>query len=216
MSIAGKTLFELAVDWTMIPLEFIFIYMVYLVIERLLYWSKIKLDYHKFIENFKKQIQSGGVEAGIRFLREFNMDHMVISVLKVGLDNWRKKPEEVEALMESQVFVERDKLRKRTGALSTVAAIGPLLGLFGTVIGLIRAFNNIYITGEGGPKVVGAGIAVALLTTAVGLVIAVPSVIVYNIISNKINDMTEQAKAAINEFIVLLEHQKETSRKVMI
>jgi len=216
MSIAGKTLFELAVDWTMIPLEFIFIYMVYLVIERLLYWSKIKLDYHKFIENFKKQIQSGGVEAGIRFLREFNMDHMVISVLKVGLDNWRKKPEEVEALMEAQVFVERDKLRKRTGALSTVAAIGPLLGLFGTVIGLIRAFNNIYITGEGGPKVVGAGIAVALLTTAVGLVIAVPSVIVYNIISNKINDMTEQAKAAINEFIVLLEHQKETSRKVMI
>ena len=46
MSIAGKTLFELAVDWTMIPLEFIFIYMVYLVIERLLYWSKIKLDYY--------------------------------------------------------------------------------------------------------------------------------------------------------------------------
>ncbi len=79
------------------------------------------------------------------------------------------------------------ELEKRLPILSTVAVVSPLLGLFGTVLGMIKVFNIISIEGTG-TQSLSAGIAEALITTATGLAIAIPSLVAYNLFNNKVNE----------------------------
>lgn len=71
-------------------------------------------------------------------------------------------------------------LRKRIGLFGTISFISPLIGLLGTVMGVLRAFNDLAKSGSGGPNVVAAGISEALITTVAGLVVAIPAAIIYN------------------------------------
>lgn len=79
------------------------------------------------------------------------------------------------ALSEQKISLERNLL-----VLGTMAAIAPLIGLLGTVWGIMRAFHDMALVGSAGPSVVAAGIAEALFTTAAGILIAVPSLVLYN------------------------------------
>ena len=110
--------------------------------------------------------------------------------------------------MESKLLEERQRYKQYLGILSMAAAVGPLLGLFGTVVGLIRAFSNIYKTGIGGPRVVGAGIAIALLTTAYGLIIAVLAVVFFNWLWKNLSDNTNQIRGIIYDFLNILKMKK--------
>jgi biopolymer transport protein ExbB len=71
-------------------------------------------------------------------------------------------------------------LRKRVGMFGTISFISPLIGLLGTVLGVLRAFHDLAKSGSGGPSVVAAGISEALITTVAGLVVAVPAAMIYN------------------------------------
>lgn len=88
-------------------------------------------------------------------------------------------------------------LERNLNSLGTIAAITPLLGLLGTVIGMIKVFAVITTEGVGNPETLAGGISEALITTATGLVVAIPSVIFYRFFRGKINhlvvDMEEQA-----------------------
>lgn len=85
-------------------------------------------------------------------------------------------------------------LEKNLGVLGSMAAIAPLVGLLGTVWGIMRAFHDMAATGSAAPSVVAAGVAEALLTTAAGLVIAVPAVLLYNHFSRKMSVMLTVAE----------------------
>lgn len=74
----------------------------------------------------------------------------------------------------------QELLRRRVGLFGTVSFIAPLIGLLGTVLGVLRAFHDLARSGSGGPSVVAAGISEALVTTVAGLVVAVPAAIIYN------------------------------------
>lgn len=74
----------------------------------------------------------------------------------------------------------QELLRKRTGLFGTISFIAPLIGLLGTVMGVLRAFHDLAKSGSGGPSVVAAGISEALITTVAGLVVAIPAAIIYN------------------------------------
>ncbi len=88
-----------------------------------------------------------------------------------------------------QIALSRQKLllERNLGTLGTMAAVAPLIGLLGTVWGIMRAFHDMALTGSAAPSVVAAGVAEALLTTAAGLVIAVPSVMLYNHLTRRLN-----------------------------
>jgi biopolymer transport protein ExbB/TolQ len=77
---------------------------------------------------------------------------------------------------------------KNLGLMATMAAIAPLIGLLGTVVGIMRAFGNMAKIGSASPSVVAAGVAEALMTTAAGLVVAVPAVVLYNHLSRRMNN----------------------------
>jgi flagellar motor component MotA len=88
-----------------------------------------------------------------------------------------------------QIALSRQKLllERNLGTLGTMAAVAPLIGLLGTVWGIMRAFHDMAQTGSAAPSVVAAGVAEALLTTAAGLIIAVPAVMLYNHLSRRLN-----------------------------
>lgn len=86
-----------------------------------------------------------------------------------------------------QISLSQQKLllERNLGVIGTMAAVAPLVGLLGTVWGIMRAFNDMATSGSAAPSVVAAGVAEALVTTAAGLVVAVPAVVLYNHLSRK-------------------------------
>jgi len=95
-----------------------------------------------------------------------------------------------------QVVLSQQKLllERNLGVLGSMAAVAPLIGLLGTVWGIMRAFHDMSMAGSAAPTVVAAGVAEALITTAVGLVVAVPAVLLYNHFSRRMNVMLTVAE----------------------
>ena len=83
---------------------------------------------------------------------------------------------------------------KNLGLLGTMAAVAPLIGLLGTIWGIIRAFHDIGASGSTAPTVVASGLAEALITTAVGIMIAVPAILAYNHFTGRMNIMLTTAE----------------------
>jgi biopolymer transport protein ExbB len=108
-------------------------------------------------------------------------------VLAAGLSN-RHRPREVmmERLEDTGRHVIHE-LERFLNTLGTIAGISPLLGLLGTVTGIIKAFNAIQAGGMGDPRALSGGIAEALITTAAGLVVAIPSLFAYRLLRSKID-----------------------------
>ncbi|RLA89947.1 MAG: hypothetical protein DRG20_03955 [Deltaproteobacteria bacterium] len=210
MTIAGKNIIDLFLDWTMIPLIVLSIITLAFLMERFFYFRSRKFNNWLFWYKFKPYIESGDIQAAQEYIHKINKDAMLIKVMKVGLKEYAKGSsfEYIYRLMESKLLEERQRYKQYLGILSMAAAVGPLLGLFGTVVGLIRAFSNIYKTGIGGPRVVGAGIAIALLTTAYGLIIAVLAVVFFNWLWKNLSDNTNQIRGIIYDFLNILKMKK--------
>ena len=94
-------------------------------------------------------------------------------------------------------------------ALGTIASVAPFVGLLGTVIGIIKAFGSIAVSNGGGAEVVSKGIAEALVTTACGLLVAIPSVAAYNYCAHKIKNMAKETDLAAYELVAWLSETKE-------
>lgn len=97
---------------------------------------------------------------------------------------------DVAMLLGEQAKMLRWEAEKRLASLGTIANIAPFIGLFGTVIGVIRAFHAISVKLGAGPSVVAAGISEALISTAAGLFVAVPAVIAYNFFLKRARKLT--------------------------
>ena len=103
--------------------------------------------------------------------------------------------------------VELQALSRGTAFLATTAAASPFIGLFGTVIGIITAFQGIAASGGGGIEAVSAGIAEALIVTAVGLIVAIFAVLVFNWLSAKMDKVDMQMQHATGSMVDNLEAQ---------
>lgn len=113
-------------------------------------------------------------------------------ILAAGLTN-RHRPREVmmERLQDAGRHVIHD-LERFLNALGTIAAVSPLLGLLGTVTGIIKAFNAIQAGGMGDPRMLSGGIAEALITTAAGLCVAIPALMAHRYLRGKVDGIVVQ------------------------
>ncbi|MEW5951257.1 MAG: MotA/TolQ/ExbB proton channel family protein [Elusimicrobiota bacterium] len=93
------------------------------------------------------------------------------------------------------------KLSKRLNALATIGSSSPFIGLFGTVVGVIRAFKDLSSFQSAGPSVVAAGIAEALVNTAAGLFVAVPAIVAYNFFISRINALSSDMNLTCENII---------------
>ena len=107
------------------------------------------------------------------------------NIIRTGLENRDLPREELKEVLSDQGRQEIRYLERGLVILETIAAISPLLGLLGTVIGILKVFNVIAVMGVGQATALSGGISEALITTIVGLSIGIPAVVVYNLFSNK-------------------------------
>jgi biopolymer transport protein ExbB len=101
-----------------------------------------------------------------------------------------ESPDKLSASMNEAMFEEMQKMKKNLWILGTVASSAPFIGLLGTVIGIIKAFENMAVVGTGGFTVVAAGISEALVATALGLAIAIIALIFYNYFQVRIGNLS--------------------------
>ncbi len=113
-----------------------------------------------------------------------NTDSPAGAILKVGLANLLAGPAALGQILESQRIHEKMVMEKNLLVLGTLGSNAPFIGLFGTVLGIIKAFNDLALAGTSGPTVVMRGVSEALVATAVGLLIAIPCVATYNYFQN--------------------------------
>jgi len=124
------------------------------------------------------------------------------------LENAESSAEDLADISYSLIIDERIKFDHLLGGMGTLANAATLLGLLGTVTGLIQSFNQISMTKQAGPDVVAGGIAVALLTTAWGLSIGIPTLFAYNYFNKKSSDLAMQMEAAADRVIVMLDRAR--------
>lgn len=133
-------------------------------------------------------------------------------VLAAGLVN-RHHPREImkESIEDTgrQVVVE---LERYLNTLGTIASITPLLGLLGTVIGMIKVFAAITTHGVGDPSVLAGGISVALITTAAGLSVAIPSLIFYRYFRGKVDELVIKMEEEALKIVDVMHGDRETGQ----
>jgi len=111
------------------------------------------------------------------------------NIIRVGLENRELPREEIKEALNDQGRQEVYALERGLVIIETVAGIAPLLGLLGTVMGILKVFNVISVQGVGQASALSGGISEALITTIVGLFIGIPAVVVYNFFSNKAEEL---------------------------
>ena len=125
-------------------------------------------------------------------------------VLSSGLAHLPKGAGSVEESMTAATFREKQRLEKRLMILGTLGNNAVYIGLFGTVLGVIKAFHDLAQEGSAGPEVVMQGLSEALIATAVGLLVALPCVVAYNIFQKQIKDLLSETEAMARAILVHL------------
>ncbi|RMD46495.1 MAG: MotA/TolQ/ExbB proton channel family protein [Aquificota bacterium] len=126
--------------------------------------------------------------------------NIVFEILNAYLKG-RKTVEELKVVAEESAKLEIPKLEGYVNAIGAIAAISPLLGFLGTVTGMIQVFEALSISGLGNPEVLSSGISQALITTAFGLTIAIPSLAAYWYLKSKVNFLITQLENVALEVI---------------
>lgn len=174
-----------------------------IIIDRFINLRKAKIDTQKFMARVKRTIEMNRVEESISFCEQ--TPGPIAHILKAGLLKHNQKKEEIKEAIEDAGLLEVPRLEKYLKGLSTIASVSPLAGLLGTVTGMIKAFMKIQTAGgTTNPSNLAGGIWEALLTTAAGLVVAIPSLIAYNYLSSKVNTFLLEMEYSSRELINIL------------
>ena len=131
-------------------------------------------------------------------------------VLKVYEDNQDTDVETLELKLGEAILGETPKITSNITLIQVISAVAPLLGLLGTVTGMIQTFQAITLFGAGDPKTMAGGISVALMTTVLGLVVAIPTILLHSIVSSRSKSMLhtlEEQSAGI-----IAEHAEKSGR----
>ena len=156
-------------------------------LERLYYFRKRTENADLVLMETLESLRKGNVSEAIARCR--NHAHPVGIVAAETMECQLSRPADTEETLQVVLSQQKLMLERNTSMLGTMAAVAPLIGLLGTVWGIMRAFHDMALTGSAAPSVVAAGVAEALVTTAAGLVIAVPAVLLFNHFNRRMNIM---------------------------
>lgn len=112
--------------------------------------------------------------------------------------------EALQMLLDKEATGERDRMERLLPWLATIGAVSPLIGLLGTVLGVINAFLGVAASGSGNISAVAPGVAEALIATALALTVAIPAVFGYNLFASKLNHLTSEIDAFSTDMVALL------------
>lgn len=184
--------------WTMIALAIALFVGLYFAIERYIYFRSSKTKIDELLKRAKAWINEGDREEAIKEIKMFDSPPARVMIKGLLTGN-------VEA-MNAQAAEELTNLESGMGVISSIAAIGPMLGFFGTVLGMMKAFMQIELLGGGvNPSRLAGGIWEALVTTAAGLAVGIIFLIIYNSLSDRLGKFVNDINRAKSEINAALE-----------
>ena len=176
-----QTLLDLPIfesAWVLYLLLLLSLASIAVMIERGVFYRSRAVDVDAIKGELSKQLDRGDFEAAAAMLKRH--DALETNAVLAGLRAWDKGADSVEDLISGALGREKMRYEKRLGFLATLASNAPYVGLFGTVLGIIKSFRDLAVNITEASQAVMAGIAEALVATAVGLLVAIPAVIAYN------------------------------------
>lgn len=189
-------------SFTLVIMLFLSVLSVTFAIERWWYFRGATAHADDVLNNVRKHLESGKTESALAWCQKHSS--AVANLIAYGLVHVGRSRKDLEELLNSKLKEERIKLEKYLGVLGTLGNISPFIGLFGTVVGIIKAFRDLAASGTGGPSVVAKGIAEALVSTAAGLIVAIPAAILYNFFMGRLKKLTVEMEIASARLIVML------------
>lgn len=202
---AGKTIWEIFQigGFTMYILLFCSILSVAIFLERIIYYRKrSKTKRAEFMIRTARALKSGDIERAMEICKETLAPFS--KVVYSGLQLHGHHEKEMSNAMEREITVETTQLERHTSIVGTIGNTAVYIGLFGTVLGIIRAFHDIATAGAGGMSIVIGGVAEALVCTATGLFVAIPAVIAFNYFTRKVEHFTNDMELCASELIDLI------------
>jgi biopolymer transport protein ExbB/TolQ len=189
-------------SFTLVIMLFLSVLSVTFALERWWYFRGASGKSDDILGAVRKQLEGGKTDAAVAWCQKH--PSAVAQVVGYGLMHAGRSRKDLEELMLSKLKEERMKLERYLAILGTLGNISPFIGLFGTVIGIIKAFRDLAASGTGGPSVVAQGIAEALVSTAAGLIVAIPAAVLYNYFMGRLKRTTVEMEVASARLIVML------------
>ena len=189
-------------SFTLVILMFLSVLSLTFALERWWYFRGASGKADDILASVRKHLEGGKTESAVAWCHKH--PSAVAQVVGYGLVHAGRARKDLEELLLSKLKEERLKLERYLAILGTLGNISPFIGLFGTVIGIIKAFRDLAASGTGGPSVVAQGIAEALVATAAGLVVAIPAAILYNYFMGRLKRLTVEMEVASARLIVML------------
>src|SRR5688572_2572715 len=184
----------------MIPLLACSLISLALTIERLIFWARIRSQ--QAVQHMLTLVETGEFDRALKLGRDSH--HPIARVMAAGLAHRNPAPAKaMEAAAQAQIPL----LKSRLGTLDTIITLAPLLGLLGTVVGMIGSFDIMSEAGMGQPHAVTGGVAEALIATASGLLIAILTLIPYNYFSTRVEKEMD-AMEHFSSSLELLRHER--------
>lgn len=191
----------------------------YAAIERLLVFRKARTQSIDFARQVTQLLAQDRIQETVDASRKYRFSH-IARVTRAGLiqfllDHRPGQPlgaltghdlvEAARRAIERETLIAHSDFKRGVGSLATIATTAPFIGLFGTVVGIINAFRGMAMTGSGGIAAVSSGIAEALVTTALGLLVAIPAAWIYNHFVNSLErfqvEMSNSSSELVDFFI---------------
>lgn len=166
-------------------------------IERWLVLRNAHINVNEFLAKLRKSLLvNKSVRDGIKVCEQYRGP--LASIMKAGLLKYGQPKEDVQKTIETAAIHEMGRLENRLMILTTVFTVAPLLGFLGTVTGMINSFDALASQGLSNPGAVASGISEALITTAAGLIVALPIQLAYNYFMSRINKTVREIETSTN------------------
>jgi len=176
-----------------------------LIIERLLFLRSSRIAPSTLLNEVVKELTNRGVSDGM--LAKLAGSSPLGQIFAAGLKNIKSPPEVMKESIEEAGRAVSHDLNRFLSALGTIASIGPLLGLFGTVVGMIEIFGSQNPAGNS-PAILAHGISVALYNTAFGLIVAIPSMIFYRHFRARVDSLTIEMEQQAIKLVEIVHGQR--------
>lgn len=183
--------------WTMVAIGVSLFVGIYFAIERYIYFRRASSPVDELLKRAKAWVKEGAPEEAVKDIKRY--DTPLARVMMKGIVTGRAEA------VDGQAAEEVKKFESGLGVIASVGAIAPMLGFFGTVLGMIKAFMQIEILGGGvNPSRLAGGIWEALVTTAAGLAVGIIFLLIYNSFTEKLSSYINDMKKIRSELDVLM------------
>ena len=200
-------LLKLGAGWVLWVLVGLSIVSIAVVIERLLALRALRVPSHVLRDNLREALKTGGFGNALLAMSRFR--HPAARVAMRGMES--TVVAEAKTVMDAELIAQRRILERRFAFLATLGANAPFVGLLGTVIGILQAFNALGVAAAGNAKAaldpshVMTGVGEALVATAVGLAVAIPAIVAFNVLQRVVKSALDDAQTLALEVVAHLE-----------